>query len=327
MPIQITILGLGQIGTSIGLALAEKKDTITRVGNDREPGVAKQAQRLGAVDKVQLNLPNAVRNADVVILSTPVDEIRHILEAIQLDLKEGCVVIDTSPVKIGVAAWVQELLPKGVHFVTMTPTLNPIYLEETAVGVEAAHADLFKNSLMVITSPPGIDADALKLAADLATLLGGTPFFADPYEVDGLLAAVGLLPRLMAAALVESTTSQPGWNEARKLASRVYAQVSHPLLELDEVDYYGQAALLNKDNVVRMLDEVIQSLRELRSAIATEDEAALKERIGKAIKARNLWLEQRYKSDWDRAPAQAMPTAGEMLGSLVGLGKKREKKQ
>ena len=48
------------------------------------------------------------------------------------------------------------------------------------MGIDAAHADLFKNSLMIITSPPGADADALKLAADLAVLVGSIPFFADP---------------------------------------------------------------------------------------------------------------------------------------------------
>ncbi len=88
---------------------------------------------------------------------------------------------------------------------TMTPTLNPAYLDETKLGIDAAHADLFKNSLMVITSPPGTDADALKLATDLAMLLGSIPFFADAYETDGLMAAVHLLPELVAAALVDAT--------------------------------------------------------------------------------------------------------------------------
>ena len=327
MAIQITILGLGQVGTSIGLALADKKEAIVRVGNDREPEVAKRAQKLGAVDQVQHNLPNSVKKADVVLLCMPVDEIRETLEVIALDLKEGCVVMDTSPVKVGVSDWAQRILPKDRYFVAMTPTLNPAYLDETKVGIDAAHADLFKNSMMVITSAPGANADALKLASDLASLVGSFPFFADAYETDGLMAAVHLLPELVAVALVDVTMTQPGWPEARKLANRAYAHATHPLLDMTESKFFGQSALLNKDNVVRMLDNMIASLRETRQAIAEGDEDALKNRIGKAVDARFMWETQRRKADWVMTPSAPLPTSGEILGRLFGLGRKPKDKK
>ena len=322
MTIQITILGLGQIGASIGLALADKKSSITRVGSDREPEVCKRAQKMGAVDKIHFNIPSAVRNADVVMLCLPVNEIKTTLETISRDLKEGCVVVDTSPIKIGVAEWAESLMPKDRHFITMTPTINPLYLVEAEVGVGAAHADLFKNSLMVITNLPGAEADVLKLAADLAALVGGTPFFADPYEVDGLMAAVHLLPELLAVALVDATVNQPGWIEARKVAGKSYARVSLPLLEPNESDAHGQAALLNKQNTLRVLDNTLESLYELRRAIAEDDEEGLAEMMHNAIKARDEWRKQREKSDWERGSAQELPTKGDIMGRLVGLGRK-----
>jgi prephenate dehydrogenase len=325
MTIQITILGLGQVGASFGLALAEKKDSILRVGNDINPEVCKRAQKIGAVDKIQFNLPSAVRNADVVMLCMPVDEIKNTLEAISRDLKEGCVVVDTSPVKIGVAEWAEDLLPKDRHFITMTPTTNPVYLIETEVGISAAHADLFKNSLMVITNQPGVEADVLKLAADLAALVGSTPFFADPYEVDGLMAAVHLLPELLAVALVDATVNQPGWIEARKLAGRAYARASLPLLEPSESDFHGQAALLNKQNTLRVMDNVIASMRELRQTIADGDEKGLAEKMRSAITARDLWQAQREKANWELTPVEDLPTAGDIMGRLIGLGRKPKK--
>ena len=327
MTIQITILGLGQVGASFGLALTDKKDSILRVGNDREPEVAKRAHKMGAVDQTQINLPSAVRKADVVMLCMPVDEIKSTLEAIAQDLKEGCVVVDTSPVKVGVAEWAEKLLPKDRHFVTMTPTINPAYLIEAEVGVGAAHADLFKNSLMVITSQPGVEADALKLAADLSVLVGGTPLFADPYEVDGLMAAVHLLPELLAVALVDATVNQPGWTEARKVAGRAYARVTLPLLEPNEADFHGQAALLNKQNTLRVLDNTIASLHTLRQTIAEEDEKGLADLIRNAIKARDLWRAQRERADWDLAPVKDLPTAGEIMSRLFGLGFRSKKKE
>lgn len=327
MAIQITILGLGQVGASLGLALAEKKEAILRVGNDREPEIAKRAQKMGAVDQVQHNLPNAVSKADVVVLAMPVDEIRETLQVIAQDLKDGCVVIDTSPVKVGVSEWATTILPRDRYFVAMTPTFNPAYLDEPKSGLDAAHADLFQHSLMVITSPSGANADALKLASDLATLVGSTPFFADAYETDGLLAAVRLLPELVAAALVDATTRQPGWHEARKLAGPSYAQVTRPLVEPSESKFFGQSALLNKDNVLRMLDQMIASLRATRQAIAEGDEEGLKTHLDKAVGARLLWETQRRKSDWENLPTNPLPTSGEIMGRLFGLGRKPKDKK
>ena len=74
MTIQITVLGLSQVGVSIGLALAEHKEKIVRVGNDRDPGVMGKAKKMGAFDTTTFNLPGAVEKADVVILALPVDE-------------------------------------------------------------------------------------------------------------------------------------------------------------------------------------------------------------------------------------------------------------
>ena len=73
MTVQVTILGLGQIGASIGLALGEHKDLVRRIGNDTEPKIARRAEKMGAIDHVIFNLPSAVRHADLVILALPVD--------------------------------------------------------------------------------------------------------------------------------------------------------------------------------------------------------------------------------------------------------------
>jgi prephenate dehydrogenase len=325
MTIQITILGLGRIGASLGLALVDKKASILRVGNDREPEFARKAQKMGAVDQTNFNLPSAVRQADIVVLAMPVDEIKTTLETIAPDLKDGCVVMDTSPIKQGVEQWAAQLFPKGRHFVGLTPTINPAYLGEFSAGIDAAHADLFKNSLMIITSPHGADADALKLAADLAVLVGSNPFFADTQEIDGLLAAVHLLPELMAAALVGATVSQPGWKEARKVAGPVYAHVTQPMLNLTESKFFGQGALLNKENTLRMLDCAMNSLRDMRQAIADEDEEALAAQIRSAVEARVKWQAQREKADWDLGNTEPLPSSGEVLGRLIGLGKRKDK--
>ena len=81
MAIQITIVGLGQIGASMGLALANRPELLRRVGHDRDLKTARQAEKLGALDRVEMNLPKAVRGADLVVLSLPVDQIHFRVDA------------------------------------------------------------------------------------------------------------------------------------------------------------------------------------------------------------------------------------------------------
>ena len=103
MTVQITIVGLGQVGASAGLALAEHKSLLHRVGHDKDPGIAKQAQKMGAVDDVKFNLPSAVREAKIVLLSLPAHEMRSTMEIIAPDLPEGAVVLDTPGQRSGCA--------------------------------------------------------------------------------------------------------------------------------------------------------------------------------------------------------------------------------
>ena len=124
MAIQAAIIGLGQIGASFGLALADQKTPIQRTGHDLEHGTARLAAKKGAVDKTNFNLPSTVREADFVILAIPMDQVRATLETIAQDLRENCVVFDTSPVKRPVLEWAQEILPPNRYFIGLTPVIS-----------------------------------------------------------------------------------------------------------------------------------------------------------------------------------------------------------
>lgn len=328
MPVQITIIGLGRVGASIGLALGKIKDQAVRIGNDREPTVARQAEKQGVVDKTMVNLPSSVRDADVVILALPVDEVRETLEVISQDLKPGCVLIDTSPAKTAVMEWVKELVPgDDRYFISLTPSLNPAYLNESGDGIDAAHADLFQNSLMLVTTMPGIDESAITLATNLVSIMGATPLFADTVEADGLLAYSLLLPKLVSAALVDATIDQPGWRDARKMAGNAYALATESALHFEERKALGKTALMNAENTVRMLDQVLIELRQIRDAIANQDAATLQARLEHAASGRDLWLKQRMAGDWEPKQQVRTPTGGEMIGRLFGLRPKKDKEQ
>mgnify|MGYP001815365723 FL=1 len=325
MAVQLTIVGLGQIGTSVGLALAEEGERIFRMGHDRELRAARRAEKLGALDKVSINLLSAVEDADLVLLALPVDQIRETLEAFKDDLKPAAVVMDTGPVKQTVSSWAADLLPEERYYVGLTPVLNPVYLHDINSGAEAAHPDLFRDGLVGIVSPPGTPSEAIKLAADLTRLLGATPLFADPLEMDGLVAATHILPQLMAAGLLNSTVDQPGWQEGRKIAGRSYAEVTAPVMYPSEPSTLSTAAMLNKENVIRVLDGAVAAINAIRSDLSNDDVKTLEERLNRAREGRQVWLNGRLAANWaaDETTSVEPPTASEVFGRFIGRGKKK----
>lgn len=319
MTVKITIIGLGQIGASMGLALANHKDQVTTLGHDKSPETARKAQKLGAVESISYNLPAAVENADVILLAIPFDEIHETLKLISQDLRDEAVVMDTAPVKSVIVGWVKELLPPRCHYVGLLPALNPACLEDAPLGLDAARADLFQKAAVAICTPHGTAEGALKLATDFVTLLGAFPFFADPAEVDGVMAAAHLLPGLSAAALAEAITAQPGWSDIRKLAGKPYSAATRPL-DGEESSALAEAILQNQPNSIRVLDEYITALTSLRDEIAAMNKKGLHTRLEKARRGRAQWQLDRAKGDWlaVETGSQEMPRAGDILRQQIG---------
>jgi prephenate dehydrogenase len=322
MTVKITIIGLGQIGGSIGLALANHKDQVTTLGYDTSPEVTRKALKMGAVEKAGHSLFASVKGVDVVILALPLDQVYATLKSIAQDVREDGLVMDTTPVKQTVAAWAKELLPPGRHYVGLTPALNPLVLDETVTGIEAARPDLFQHGLMAVTAPHGTAGDAIKLAANFVALLGAQAYFADLAEVDGIMATAHTLPALAAAALAETVIGQPGWTDIRVLAGRPFVAATRPL-ELEESPGLAEAARQNRINTVRLLDEYIATLRSLRDEIDEVKENSLQDRLERSVRERTNWRRMRLVGDWrpDGIPDQNIPTLGDRLLQQIGLGR------
>ena len=329
MSVQITIIGLGQVGTSIGLALAEQK-SIKRVGHDKNYETARAAHKAGAVDETKINLPASVIDANIVLLCLPLSEMRETLKFIADDLQDGTVILDTAPAKAKVATWVNEYIPQGRYYIGLSPAAGANYLHGIDLGVEAAHVDLFKNGLFLVNAPHGTPGEAVKLATDLIELLGAQFLFTDSVEADGLLASTHLLPQLAAAALLDATVDQPGWVEARKVAARPYATATAALAYHDEAQSLGEAALGNRENVLRVLDTYMSSLQKLRDEIEHGDDRSVAEFLDDAVKSRDRWLHERTKADWQNPGTQTDSSSfGERInhmffGKLMDRNKKRK---
>jgi prephenate dehydrogenase len=330
MSVQLTIIGLGQIGASIGLSLAKQGQDIIRVGSDIDSSVLQQAKKMGAVDKVTPNLKQAVSYADIIILATPLDQIQALMEAIAPELKPGAILMETAPTKVAVTKWAEELLPDSCRYVGITPILNPQYLHSERFGIGAAQPDLFQEGMFGIVTLVSTGAAAMQTATALIQWMGAKPFFADLYELDGLMAATHFLPQFMSAALLNVTIDQPGWNEARKVAGRAFAEVSGPAAHLDEMEALLAAAALNRENIVRKLDDAILALQSIRTDIERGNREGLESKLVHAKAGIHQWWQERGRGNWlaeELPKAASMPTSSEVMGNLLGFGLGRKKRK
>ena len=312
---RITIVGLGFIGGSIGLALHQAEVDFEVVGHDRERGAANRAKKIGAVDKTDWNLVSACEDADLIVLAIPVGGIKDTLAAIGPYLKPGCLITDTASIKAPVIEWAEEILPEEVNFVGGDPIVANA---GTAEGIDAASADLFSGAVYCLTPAAGAAPDAVRLASDFVYLLGANPYFLDPLEHDGLMAGVDHLPFVLSAALLSVTTESASWREMRRLAGGAFENATR-FVSADPTTY-RDACLVNRENIVRWIDACSGKLGELKETILAGDAEELGRLFEEALIARQRWLRAREAGDWE-AQSTEMPSMSSFMGQLFGLGR------
>src|SRR3990172_2941506 len=146
----LTIIGLGRLGTSLALALKRKKEFELRIsGHDMVLENAKQAEKLGAIDKAEWNLPASCEEADIIFLCVPLLALHEVIGQVAPLVKKCAVIADVSPLKACVLEWAMELIPSGRHFVGTYPALNPAYLYD---GDSTPRADLFEASVWALVA-------------------------------------------------------------------------------------------------------------------------------------------------------------------------------
>jgi len=217
---QVTVVGVGLIGGSLGLALKERGLTRAVVGiGHRETSLA-AARRAGAADRTTLDVAEGVRGSDLVVLATPVGLFRSLLEQAAPALEPGAVVIDVGSTKARVVAECEALMPDGRVFLGC----HPIAGSEQR-GVSFARADLFDGATCVVTPTDRTPEDVLSRVHAMWQAVGMTVRTVSPGEHDRLLAEVSHLPHVAASVLVAAisdaaeTLVGPGWADTTRVAS------------------------------------------------------------------------------------------------------------
>lgn len=318
MSTKIAVLGLNQVGASIGLRLGAYKDKLTRVGHDANESRMKALEKDGAFDKTYPSLTEAVRGAELVLISLPVDLQRDALRLIAAEIEPETVVICVSVVANALISAAREILPAKQPFIIVTPLLHPERLKDWEESLHTAQPGFFDNCDMLVVTDYDTHPRAFQMANDLCQLLGAKPYITEPLEADGIFARVEQLPKINAAAFLATLVDQPGWDDARRLTSRAFFRTASISTLYDEEEYFGISNLMNKENLTRAMDDYIAALLDLRDMIHQENEEGLKQVLAKARRGYETWYKQRLSGDWDKEEKKPAGLERNMMSRLFG---------
>jgi prephenate dehydrogenase len=267
---QLTILGPGLLGGSIGLAARHRQVAGKVVVWARRPEAADEAYRHGAADEATTDLRRAVTGAELLVLATPIGVMQTLAEKIRPFTSPDCVVTDVGSVKYAVVNILTGIFTKFVGS-------HPMAGSEQA-GLEAARRDLFDGAACILTPRPDTDSAAQKRVYDFWTKLGCQVRTLSPQEHDEIIARVSHLPHVVAAAVVNVVCSDgahplnfvgPGFKDFSRIAS-------------GPAEMWTEIALENRHEIGRALDQLIEELGKLRGALHNADAVELKTMLKRA---------------------------------------------
>jgi prephenate dehydrogenase len=275
----LTIVGVGLIGGSVGLAAKEKAATRRVVGVGRNPDTLARARDLGAIDEFTTDLAAAVRSADIVVFCSPVDRIaRRALEAAPY-ARPGALFTDAGSTKATIVRDLDAGLPAHIRFVGAHPLAG-----SEKQGAEHARADLFDGKVCVLTPTSRTDSAALERVDLFWRALGCEVRRLTPEEHDLALATTSHLPHFVAALLAAQLPDKwrpftaTGFRDTTRIAAgdpSLWAAIAHEnaLALAHALDRFGerlgelQAAVLARDTVE--LTRILADAKRVRDALGS----------------------------------------------------------
>src|SRR5437867_6472421 len=189
----VALIGVGLLGGSLGLAIKQRRLAGRVEGYVRRPASVTDCEALGVVDRATTDLAKVVQEAELVILCTPLAQMRELAERMIGLLKRGTLVTDVGSVK---AAVMQELEPifakAGAEFVGSHPMAGA---EKT--GAAAARADLFDRAICAVTPSANSRAEAVRKIEDFWRSVGALPLRIAPELHDDLVSRSSHLPHVV----------------------------------------------------------------------------------------------------------------------------------
>lgn len=269
---QMTIIGVGLLGASLAKVCRQRKLVEAIVGFGRSADTLKRAELQNVIDRGTTDLKDAVADADLVVLCSPVGAIVPRFLEMAPHLKPGCIVTDVGSVKGMLVREIEPALPEGVRYVPA----HPIAGAEKS-GLDAATVDLYEGARCILTPTAKTDPGALERIRKFWQDVGMRVQLLDADEHDFIYGAVSHLPHVVAFALINTigqiktgsqedilSLSAGGLRDITRIAS------SDPVMWRD-------IFLANKEHMLDLIGRMEETLAHIKDLIAAGEGAALEE--------------------------------------------------
>jgi len=280
---KITLVGVGLLGGSLGLAIKQRRLAGEVAGYVRRAASIAECEKFAATDYTTTDLLAAVSGADLVILCTPLAQMRALVQQLQPALKRGAIVTDVGSVKASVVRDLEKLVHQaGAHFIGSHPMAGA---EKT--GVAAARADLFAGAMCVVTPTKKSSPAALRKVEQFWKALGSRVLRLTPGQHDALVSRSSHLPHVTAAALAifilnpahppaQTALCANGFRDTTRVAS-------------GSPEMWRDIALANRENLAESVDSLIGELEKFQRALKARNEKAITKFFETAKQRRDAW--------------------------------------
>ena len=259
---RITIVGLGLIGGSLGLAFKQMGGaSVIVTGIDHDQNTLKSAVAREAVDVSTNNVAEGVHNADIIFLCTPVLQIIPIVEKMLPYLKQGAILTDVGSTKGFLAEKLLAILPAGIHYVSGHPMTG-----REQSGIMAAEVDLFKNKWYILVPEASTCSQAVDEVSQVLAWTGAKLTTMDIADHDQCGAIISHVPHVAAAALVNLLALYPDLEDKFKLVGGGFRDTTR--IASSDADMWADICMTNAQPITdsllhlqTLLDEVIDAVQ------------------------------------------------------------------
>ena len=280
---KITIVGVGLLGGSIGLAVRKRRLAKEIAGYARREKTIAECEKIGALDYATTDLLAAVSGADLVILCTPLFQMRLLTEQFQPALKRGAIVTDVGSVKADVVRELESLAKKvGAHFVGSHPLAGG-----EKMGVLAARADLYANAVCVVTPTKKSNPAAVRKVEQFWKSLGARTLRLDAAQHDLLVSRTSHLPHVAAAALAGLVLDPKQPSAQAGLCATGFRDTTR--IASGSPEMWRDIALANRKNVSQSVDAFVGELKKFQTALKKSDAKAVEKFFATAKERRDNW--------------------------------------
>jgi prephenate dehydrogenase len=280
---RLSVIGCGLMGGSVALALRRAGLVRHIAGHSRSPASSRRALELGVIDEACASAADAVRGADIVLLSVPVASTFDVLASLRTALAPEALCMDVGSTKRDVVAAARAAL--GPYIAAFVPA-HPIAGKERA-GVDAADADLYRDRHVILTPLEETDPDRTRRARALWEAMGAVVSDMSPEDHDRAFAAVSHLPHLLAFAYVASVARQPEGERMLRLAGPGFRDFTR--IAGGEPAMWRDILLANRDEVLAQAASFRHVLGEIERAMLASDAQGLMDQIAQPSALRSGW--------------------------------------